>query len=75
MQPKFGEPGVLHLSLLSKALPLYQGVIQLRVSIAHFPLVHKQLKALCHARNVSVPAQHMCRYVSPITAKVQQLKP
>lgn len=52
-----------HLGLLGKTLPLYQRIIQLCVGIAHFPLVHKQLKALCHAWHVTMPApHHVCRF-------------
>lgn len=68
MQSGVLSMAVVHLGLLSKALPLYEGVVQLRVSIAHFPLVHKQLKALCHARDVSVPVQHSAD--SPFTAAI-----
>ena len=64
MQSNLLRMAGLHLGLLSKALPLYEGVIQLCVSVAHFPLVHKQLKALCHARDVSVPAQYVCELQS-----------
>ena len=44
-----------YLGLFCKAFPLNKGVVQLSVGIADLPLVHKQLKALCHARLVSMP--------------------
>ncbi len=45
-----------YLGLFCKAFPLNKGVVQLSVSIADLPLVHKQLKPLCHAWLVSMPA-------------------
>lgn len=44
-----------YLGLFCKAFSLNEGVVQLSVGIADLPLVHKQLKALCHARLVSMP--------------------
>ena len=44
-----------YLGLFCKAFSLNKGVVQLSVSIADLPLVHKQLKTLCHAWLVSMP--------------------
>jgi len=44
-----------YLGLFCKAFSLNKGVVELSVSIADLPLVHKQLKPLCHAWLFSMP--------------------
>ena len=44
-----------YLGLFCKAFSLNYWVVELSVSIADLPLVHKQLKPLCHAWLLSMP--------------------